>query len=101
MFRYQLTADAKNDLKLIRSYSLENWGQAQTVEYLNELKKSIKSLCQFPLQGTLRPELAEDVRSFPSGSHVIYYFVSNENVTVYAILHGKMAPQYHLKNRTI
>lgn len=99
MLAYQLTQDAQNDLQKIRHYTFATWGQAQSKKYLQSIQATIHGLCEFPLQGRLRPELAEGVRSFPVAGHVIYYFTSPKKLTVFAVLHGRMVPFEHLKNR--
>jgi len=60
------------DLEEIASYTLENWGAAQTIIYLDDLEKTVKSLAGTPKLGKPCNDLSEGLRSFPHESHVIY-----------------------------
>lgn len=41
-----------------------------------------------PLSGRLRNELLQDMRSFSSGSYVIFYDVIPDGIEVVRVLHG-------------
>ena len=56
----------------IHDFTVEAFGEAQAKKYVNGLFETFERLSQNPGMGRARPELAEDVRSFPLGSHVIF-----------------------------
>lgn len=96
---YRLTPDTQSDLIDIRHYGIEHWGIAQAQHYLSELRVRVHLLAETPNLGKPRPEVAEGVRSFPYGSHVIYYMVHEQQVVIFGVLHQRMVPLKHLLDR--
>jgi len=76
MSRYQLVISptAQNDLKNIFHFGLRHWGKSQSVDYLNNLKKSLWTLTQHPYIGIERPDLQLEIRSIP-GKETIFKFI--------------------------
>lgn len=56
---------------------------------LVEIEAKFNFLANTPFAGRSRPDLAENIRSFPSGSYVIFYVVVRTGVEVFRVLHGK------------
>jgi toxin ParE1/3/4 len=55
---------------------------------LDQIDREIATLLLQPLMGRTRPELAVDLRSWPtSTSYVLFYMVDTENLTVIRVLH--------------
>ena len=98
MPRYRLTPDAQSDLIDIRRYTVKQWGAAQSRKYLSELRKTIILLTESPSLGRVRPEVGTGVLSFPHASHVIY-FIYEQQLFVFGILHKRMIPLNHLAGR--
>jgi len=99
MAHFRLTADAKNDLIEIRHFTIKHWDLVQSQKYLSNLQKTIHLLAETPSLGKLRPELGDEVFSFPQASHVIYYLFHKQQLVVFGILHKSMVPVNHLSNR--
>jgi len=52
------------------------------------IEKEAKALLAQPLMGRARPELAEGVRSWPTSTrYILYYLVMPEGITVLRVLH--------------
>ncbi|MBR9912370.1 MAG: type II toxin-antitoxin system RelE/ParE family toxin [Gammaproteobacteria bacterium] len=96
---YGLTPDAQADLIEIRRFTLKQWGPAQSVKYLSELRNTIRLLAATPSLGKPRPEVDSNVLSFPHASHVIYYAVHEQHLVVFGVLHKRMVPLNHLAER--
>jgi toxin ParE1/3/4 len=96
---YRLTSDAQTDLIEIRRYTLKQWGAAQSKKYLTDLRQTIRLLAEKTSMGKSRPEVADNVFSFPYVSHVIYYLVHEQQLVVFAVLHKRMVPVKHLIER--
>ncbi|WP_111638045.1 type II toxin-antitoxin system RelE/ParE family toxin [Marinomonas shanghaiensis] len=96
---YYLTPDAKSDLVGIHRFTLANWGITQSKQYLFGIRQTIRLLAESPSLGKSRPEIRENVFSFPYGSHVIYYVEGKNQVVVFAVLHKSMVPFIHLIER--
>ena len=96
-YKLVIAPAAKTDLKDIYQYGLRHWGQAQSNRYLEKLKEHFWSLTAQPLMGVERSELLPGVRSLAIESHTLFYNVTADTVEVIRILHGRQAPQRHLK----
>lgn len=101
MSNYRLTPDAQSDLVDIRRYTLEQWGEAQSVKYLSGLRETIRLLAESPSMGKQRREVGTGVQSFPHVSHVIYYKIHEDLLLVFGVLHKSMVPIKHLDERNI
>lgn len=90
MARCEFTAQAVEDLREIGRYTRETWGLTQARRYRQELELSLQKLSLTPLSGHARREIAENVRSFPVGSHIAYYLPRKNGITVLRLLHPRM-----------
>jgi len=100
-FSYGLTSDAQADLSEISRFTLDQWGQAQALKYLSEMRQTMRLLSRAPAIGTRRPEVGPGIFSFPHGSHVIYYTSGERQLMVFAVLHKSMVPMDHLDDREV
>ncbi len=98
---YRLTPDAQSDLIEIRRFTRVQWGDTQSKKYLSGLRQTIRLLATTPLMGKNRPEIRENVFSFPYVSHVIYYVEHEHQLIVFGILHKSMVPLSHLGEREL
>lgn len=97
--RFRLTRDAQQDLRTIRHYTVNTWGQEQSSKYLQGARETIELLVEFPGQGLVRLDVGEGVFSFPYGSHMLYYRLEKKQLVVFAVLHQRMVPTEHLQGR--
>ena len=88
MTDYVISPEAEIDLLDIFDFTVEEWGDAQAEKYLYELYTVFDRLVVRPMIGRARPEHGEDLRSFPSGAHVIFYFIWNDQVSIVRVLHA-------------
>ncbi|MEI2387133.1 type II toxin-antitoxin system RelE/ParE family toxin [Breoghania sp. JC706] len=88
MNRFRLTAEAEEDLEEIARYSLEAWGETQTLAYIEQLYAFFSLLSETPGVGRPRPELAAGVRSMPRPPHVIFYKEWSFGIAILRVLHG-------------
>lgn len=95
---YVLSDEAEERLEEIRSKTEDDWGYTQSVKYLSKLEKDMEFLSRTPYAGKNRSgEFSEEVRTFPSGSHLIYYMIIEDGIFVTTVLHQKQLPQKHLE----
>lgn len=99
MTTWRLTPAAQQDLIAIRRFTLERWGQAQSLEYLSGLRRAFRLLAENPAMGRNRPDPGDEVVSFPYESHIIYYWARNQELVVIGVLHKRMVPEAHLADR--
>ncbi len=97
MKRYDLSREAQQDLTEIHEYTTERWGEKQAQKYLTQLRKQLCQLAEMPTLGQPRPELDDNIFSFPCTSHMIYFTITESGVAVAGILHKRMLPELHLR----
>ena len=85
--RYSLSARAERELDEIADYTFERWGRQKAIDYIDRLRARFRWLVENPDLGRRRPELSPEIRSFPEGSHVVFYRVKGETFEVVRILH--------------
>ncbi len=95
--RLVISPAAKTDLKNIYQYGLRKWGQKQSDNYPEIIKKHFWSLMEQPLNGIDRSEMLLGTRSLPIESHTLFYRVSRNAVEIIRVLHSRQDPQRHLK----
>ncbi len=97
MKRYDLSREAQLNIKKIRRYSIDNWGDRQAVKYITQLREQMRHLAQMPTLGTHRSDIDDSVYAYPYESHMIYFTVTDSGIAVAGILHQRMLPENHLK----
>ena len=88
--RFRLTPRAAADLDEIADYTVEEWGLEQMGEYLRSLNRRFEWLARNPFAGRERNDVHPGYRSFPEGSHVIFYILNDESVDIIGIPHKSM-----------
>jgi len=79
---------AEFDLEDIWSYIAEDNIRAADSLY-RRIHAKFHLLSETPDIGRLRPEIGEDIRSFPVGNYVVFYKTVREGVYISRVLHGK------------
>lgn len=92
------THAALEDLRSIRAYTLETWGQEQEVRYLDKMWAKFDSLGQDPDQYRQRPDLFPGCRIAAEGKHVILFRAGPEQLEVVRVLHSAMDFKRHLSS---
>ena len=88
MSDYLLSPEAISDLQDIYLFTVDEWGEAQAEKYLNEIYVVFERLVQNAGIGRLRAELGEELRSIPTGAHVIFFHPLQSDVAIVRVLHG-------------
>ena len=91
MAKYELTRKAVTDLSEIWDYTVKNWSENQADRYYRLLTESIKEIVKNPDSGKDYQEIAEGLKGFKTGQHIIFY-ISEErkNIRIIRILHNRM-----------
>lgn len=90
MSRVWVTPRARRDVDAIADYTLAKWGERQAEKYIAELDQRFRWLAQYPMAGRPRDEIGEGYRSYPHGSHVIFYVADGAGVAIIGVPHGAM-----------
>jgi toxin ParE1/3/4 len=78
---------ARQDLREIARY-IGRRNPVRAISYVKEIERRCHKLAAYPLTGRLRPELAENLRSTPFGSYVVFYSIHTDDIHIEHILHG-------------
>ena len=90
------TPAAISDLRSIRDYTLETWGEIREQEYLNELWKKFDEILSDPQRWRFRNDLFPGCQIAAQGKHVILFRIDAEALQVVRILHSAMDSRRHL-----
>lgn len=91
-----LTEAALDDLRSIRAYTLETWGEAQEEIYLRKIWNRIQSLREEPTRHRLRANLFPGCRIASEGRHVILFRSEGNAISIVRVLHSAMDFKRHL-----
>ena len=91
-----LTPAAISDLRSIRDYTLETWGELQEQEYLDALWKKFEEILSGPQRWRFRSDLFPGCQIASQGKHVILFRIDAEVLQVVRILHSAMDFRRHL-----
>ncbi|WP_339899131.1 type II toxin-antitoxin system RelE/ParE family toxin [uncultured Gilvimarinus sp.] len=91
MGTFQLSIQAKNDLKTIAVYTQHKWGKAQRRIYLRQFDDAFHSIAETPAIGITCDFVRPGYRKFPVTSHIVFYRkVSDTHIEIVRILHKRM-----------
>jgi toxin ParE1/3/4 len=90
--RVLLADQAQSDLRDILNFTGRQWGSAQRTVYRRLIDKAMRTLALSPSLGRTRDDLSTDLRSYPAGSHLLYYLETDDVLVVLRILHSRQDP---------
>jgi toxin ParE1/3/4 len=100
MRKWRLSKEAQADMREIRLFSKQYWGEEQSQRYIKAIRAKLELLVQNSYIGMDRADdLEVGIKSIFTGSHAIYYEFDAEILTVKAILHQSMTPDLHLRGK--
>ena len=87
---YRLTPRVLSDLDAIADFTIERWGVEQLDTYLGALANRFARLAENPSLGRDRSDIHPGYRSFPSGSHIVFYIEDGNFINIIGIPHKSM-----------
>ena len=84
---------AEKDLLGIATYTLNTWGQDQTVSYIDGLESCCRQLANKPQLGRVCDQVRPGLRRLEYGSHVVFYRLEANGIVISRILHQRMLPE--------
>ena len=91
MKSFELTKEAKKDLRKIAEYTEKRWGRPQRNLYTKQFDDGFYLLAETPSVGKKCDYIKVDYRKFPQGSHIIFYREATKSkITIIRILHKNM-----------
>lgn len=88
--RIIVSPQAQQDLKDIRTYTLQSWGANQADIYLGKIEESFYSLLENPEIGRERNDVKTGYRSIVIEKHVLFYKVEGAEIYILGIPHSRM-----------
>jgi toxin ParE1/3/4 len=92
----RLSRRAEADLLGIGEHTSRNWGEAQTLRYLDALEACCLMLADNPSVGRSCDYVRNGLRRMESEQHVVFYREQPEGILVCRILHRRMLPEQHV-----
>jgi toxin ParE1/3/4 len=90
MASYRLSPLGETDLLGIATYTLNTWGQDQTVSYIDGLEACCQQLANMPELGRACDQVRPGLRRMEYGRHVLFYRVEAKGIVISRILHQRM-----------
>lgn len=96
--KYVISVKAKSDIKSIAQYTLEKFGDKQSLKYAHGLKEILGELAKNPNLGRRYVAVKNQMLlRYRYKSHVIFYYIESNGVFIVRVLGGKMNFPKHLK----
>jgi len=94
------SSETKAALREIHAYTANHWDMAQAAKYHLQFKATFNKLAKNPALGHMNPEMPEDYRIYPIGSHWVVYRANARELFVIAIVHHAMDIESRIKTLT-
>jgi toxin ParE1/3/4 len=88
--RYELTPFARFDMREIWAYTVQQWGRRVADSYIRDLSATLETIARDPYLGAATEWVDGSCRKQIFRSHVIFYMLADEGVTIIRILHQQM-----------
>jgi toxin ParE1/3/4 len=85
-----LTTSAQEHLEDIHAFGIARWGQNQADRYNARINEALRLLRSNPLIGKSKDEIRPGFRTFPVGSHIVFYQVDENFLTIHGIFGNRM-----------
>ena len=87
---YTISPRAQRDLDEIWEYTQRNWGIDQAVFYVRQIARHIDMVSERISTGRACPEVRAGYYKYPSGSHLLFYRMTDGGMDIVRILHESM-----------
>jgi toxin ParE1/3/4 len=89
MAKFRLSRLAEADLRDIGAYSLDKWGEDQTIRYIDALEACCRQRGDNPELGRACDQIRPGLRRMEHGRHVVFYRLEAKGILVSRILHQR------------
>lgn len=87
MPEYEVSQQARRELRGIVQFSFERFGRYQAEAYLAGFEKTFGLLADFPRMGRASEDLGSGMRRFRFQSHYILYSALDDHVVIRSVIH--------------
>ncbi len=95
--RFQLRPKAEKDLERIYDYSLQEFGDERADQYIKDLNAAFYKLACDPSLAKNYTFVRSDLYSYRVVSHVIFFKLAANGITIVRVLHKSMDYGRHLQ----
>ncbi len=88
MLEVVLRPRAEADLAEIAQYTISEWGEAQAKRYIENLRRTIEAVADYPGMGGQAMGLPSEYRKVLSGSRRAIYRYTKTELIVVRVIHG-------------
>lgn len=92
-----LRREAQLDLDNIDNFSRETFGNEKADAYMSEFTRAFSLIAKYPEIGAALLSRKVPLRSYPAGSHRIFYYFDGQRVVIVRVLHAAMDAGRHLR----
>jgi toxin ParE1/3/4 len=92
-----LRREARLDLEKIDNFSRETFGNDTADIYMSEFTRAFRVISEYPEIGAAFRSRKAPLRSYPAGSHRIFYYFDGQRVVIVRVLHMAMNAGTHLR----
>jgi toxin ParE1/3/4 len=93
MRQLTILPNARDDLRAIEHYSIQEFGASVADYYMNRIERALDRLLNYPESGPLYPGIRPPVRYVSVGSHHLFYDFDGKSIAVLRVLHQAMVPE--------
>jgi len=97
--KLDFTDAARSDLRSIRAYTLERWGEDQERVYLDALWAKFETIAYDPSIWKFRHDLFPECQIATEGKHVILFCIQDDVLQIVRVLHSAMDFRRHVPPR--
>ena len=95
MKAFELTKEAKEDLRKIARFTEKRWGRDQRFLYIKQFDEVFHILSKNPSVGKQCEYIKKGYRKFPQSSHIIFYRDGKKSkIIIIRILHKNMDVEF-------
>ena len=82
MTQLTILPDARDDLRAIEHFSIQEFGASVADDYMNRIERALDRLMDYPESGPVYPGIRPQVRYLSVGSHHLFYDFDGQTITV-------------------
>ena len=91
MATVQIAERAVFEIREIREYSREMWGERRAAKYSSDMNKTLELLAGQPGLMQSKPEISDQFRFYVSGGHILVFKQMGGTIYLATVMHSKMA----------
>ncbi|WP_350303918.1 type II toxin-antitoxin system RelE/ParE family toxin [Photorhabdus viridis] len=92
-----LKPKAEQDLEAIFEYSYQKFGLEKAYQYIKDIDRAFHTLAEEPRLARSYSHVRPGLKAFPVASHIIFFRLMANGITIVRVLHQSMDYQRHIE----